>query len=96
MDEAQEFEAFVSEVEPRLSRALVAVYGFERGRDATAEALGWAWEHRDQLGKLDSPVAYLFASEQVGPSAATNRSYSKGPSTPSRGSSQDSGRLWRI
>jgi DNA-directed RNA polymerase specialized sigma24 family protein len=60
MDEVREFEAFVSEVEPRLSRALVAIYGFDRGREATAEALGWAWEHRDLLGKLDNKVAYLF------------------------------------
>ena len=70
MDEAQEFEAFFSEVEPRLSRALVAVYGSERGREATAEALGWAWEHRHQLGKLDSPVAYLF---RVGTSRTKHR-----------------------
>jgi hypothetical protein len=47
MDQAQrpEFEAFVHDVEPRLRRALVAAYGFERGREATADALSWSWEH---------------------------------------------------
>jgi hypothetical protein len=34
-----DFEAFVKAAEPRLSRALAAAYGFEDGRDATADAL---------------------------------------------------------
>jgi len=42
---AAEFEGFVRESEPRLRRALVAAYGFEEGRDATAEALAYGWEH---------------------------------------------------
>jgi RNA polymerase sigma factor (sigma-70 family) len=58
-DEAS-FRRFVLEVEPRLRRALVATYGLDRGREATAEALGWAWENRDQLEKIDSPVRYLY------------------------------------
>jgi DNA-directed RNA polymerase specialized sigma24 family protein len=58
-DEAS-FRQFVLTVEPRLRRALVASYGLERGRDATAEALGWAWEHRARLSSLDSPVPYLY------------------------------------
>lgn len=40
----RDFEAFVRESEPKLSRALAAAYGFEDGRDATAEALAYAWE----------------------------------------------------
>ncbi|MDE3082993.1 MAG: sigma-70 family RNA polymerase sigma factor [Acidobacteriota bacterium] len=55
-----EFEAFILEVEPPLRRALVAAYGFERGRDATAEALGWAWENWDRAKHLENRVAYLF------------------------------------
>ena len=39
------FETFFAETEPRLRRALVAAYGPERGRDAAAEALAYAWEH---------------------------------------------------
>src|ERR1700733_9721422 len=44
-----DFEAFVRATEPRLSRALAAAYGFEDGRDATAEALAYACEHWDRL-----------------------------------------------
>jgi DNA-directed RNA polymerase specialized sigma24 family protein len=37
------FERFVEDAGPRLGRALAAVYGFEDGRDTTAEALAYAW-----------------------------------------------------
>lgn len=72
MDEAtlEEFERFVQDVEPSLRRALVAAYGFERGRDATAEALGWAWEHWGRAKVLDNKVAYLF---RVGQSKCRDR-----------------------
>ncbi len=70
MDEAREFEAFVIEVEPRLRSALVAAYGLDRGREATSAALGWAWEHRGQLGKLENNVAYLY---RVGQSSTRGR-----------------------
>lgn len=78
-----EFEAFVYDVEPPLRRALIAAYGFERGRDATAEALGWAWEHWDQARNLDNKVAYLF---RVGQSKSRDR---KAPVTFERGESND-------
>jgi len=42
-DDPAVFERFVEEARPRLSRALAALYGFEDGRDATAEALAYAW-----------------------------------------------------
>jgi DNA-directed RNA polymerase specialized sigma24 family protein len=64
MDEVQQFEAFVSEVEPRLRSALVASYRLDRGRDATAAALGWAWEHRGRLTEVDNKVAFLFKVAQ--------------------------------
>jgi DNA-directed RNA polymerase specialized sigma24 family protein len=54
------FETFVSEVEPRLRRALVAAYGMETGREATADALSWAWEHWNRLEDVANPVAYLY------------------------------------
>lgn len=38
------FSWLVSEAEPRLRDVLVALYGPERGREATVEALNWAWE----------------------------------------------------
>jgi DNA-directed RNA polymerase specialized sigma24 family protein len=69
VDEA-EFEAFVIQVEPRLRNALVATYGLDRGRDATAAALGWAWEHRMQLAKLENSAAYLY---RVGQSSTRRR-----------------------
>jgi len=56
----EEFQAMVAVVEPRLRRALVAAYGFDKGREATAAALAWAWEHRRRLRKIDQKVAYLF------------------------------------
>jgi RNA polymerase sigma factor (sigma-70 family) len=54
------FEGFHAAVEPRLRRALVAAYGVQDGVEATAEALAWAWEHRDRLQDIEQPVGYLF------------------------------------
>lgn len=62
-----EFKRFVEEVEPRLHRALVAHYGWEAGREAAAEALAFAWEHRSRVLGMDNPTGYLF---RVGQSAA--------------------------
>ncbi len=59
-DEATSFERFVNDCEPQLRRALVAAYGPDRGRDATAEALGWAWEHWDDVRSMTRPVGYLY------------------------------------
>ncbi|HTW98912.1 MAG TPA: hypothetical protein VMD59_09055 [Acidimicrobiales bacterium] len=61
---AGDFEGFVLEVEPRLRAALVACYGAERGRDATAEALAYAWEHWDRFAGIEHPAAYLFRVAQ--------------------------------
>jgi DNA-directed RNA polymerase specialized sigma24 family protein len=54
------FECFVHDVEPRLRRALVAAYGSQRGREATAEALSWAWENWDRVRAMTYPHRYLF------------------------------------
>ena len=70
MDSADAFESFVMDVEPRLRRALIAVYGRERGHEATAEALAWAWEHWRRCRSLDNPVGYLF---RVGQSRSRRR-----------------------
>jgi DNA-directed RNA polymerase specialized sigma24 family protein len=61
---AAEFECFVRETEPRLRRALVAAYGFEDGRDAVAEALGFAWEHWDRVRGMANAAGYLFRVAQ--------------------------------
>lgn len=64
------FTAFVRRVEPGLRRALVATYGPMRGREAAAEALGYAWEHWERIGSMDNPVGYLY---RVGQSRTRRR-----------------------
>lgn len=54
------FESFMAVTEPRLRRALVAAYGPERGRDATAEALAYAWENWHRLSQMKNLPGYLF------------------------------------
>ena len=56
----QEFELFLEEIEPRLRRAHFAALGIDRGREATAEALAWAWEHWHRLQRIKNPGGYLF------------------------------------
>jgi DNA-directed RNA polymerase specialized sigma24 family protein len=62
-----EYDRLVAPVNERVRRALVAHYGVEVGTDATADAMGWAWEHLDRLSGLHNPAGYLF---RVGQSAA--------------------------
>ena len=59
------FERFVEEAGPRLSRALASVYGFEDGRDATAEALAYAWENWQVLQHIENLPGYLFRVGQT-------------------------------
>jgi RNA polymerase sigma-70 factor (ECF subfamily) len=54
------FVSFVQEVEPRLRRALVAGFGVDTGREATAEALAYGWEHWDRIRQMDNPAGYLY------------------------------------
>lgn len=74
------FAAFVHEVEPRLLHALVACYGPVDGREATVDALSWAWEHWDQLAGVANEVGYLY---RVGQSAT--RRFSARPIPHDRG-----------
>lgn len=60
-----EFESFVEEHEPRLRRALIAAYGPQDGRDATAAALAYAWEHWEQVSVMDNPAGYLYRVGQT-------------------------------
>jgi RNA polymerase sigma-70 factor (ECF subfamily) len=70
-DEAREaFAAFVAEHEPALRRSLVAAFGAEIGRDATAEALARAWARWDRVSGLRNPPGYVF---QVGRNVARRR-----------------------
>ena len=54
------FVGFVSEAEPSLRRALSAAFGSEVGREATAEALAYGWEHWDRVGVMKNPAGYLY------------------------------------
>jgi len=54
------FEDFFGMAEPLLRHALVAAVGRERGRDATAEALAYGWEHWSDLRSMTNPVGYLY------------------------------------
>jgi DNA-directed RNA polymerase specialized sigma24 family protein len=65
-----EFEQFVRDVEPRLRRALVARYGPDAGREATIDALAWAWEHKGRLRELSNPSGYLY---RIGQSRSRQR-----------------------
>jgi RNA polymerase sigma factor (sigma-70 family) len=64
-DEAASFERFAIEVEPRLRRALVATYGTQVGREATVDALAYAWEHREQIVGMANPAGYLYRVGQT-------------------------------
>lgn len=68
--DAHDFETFFADAEPRLRRALVAGFGYDRGRDALAEAMGWAWEHWDELRPISNPIGYLY---RVGQSRTRRR-----------------------
>jgi len=58
--ETASFAEFVAAVEPRLRRALTAGWGIELGREATAEALAWAWAHWPEVQTFDNPAGYLY------------------------------------
>ena len=51
--DADAFARFVANVRPALLQALVATYGPVDGREATVDALSWAWEHWDRVVEMD-------------------------------------------
>src|SRR4051812_48440773 len=63
--EATAFEEFFVRVEPRLRAALTSLYGADLGREATAEALAWAYEHWDRVRGMEYPIAYLYRVGQT-------------------------------
>lgn len=64
------FETLVEELRTRLARAFASAYGVERGQEALAEALAWAWEHADQVLAMENPGGYLY---RVGQSRSRSR-----------------------
>ncbi len=73
-----DFDRFVATAEQRLRRALVASYGPVIGRDATVDALSWAWEHWDRLQGMDNPVGYLYRVGQTASARYLSASNSEG------------------
>jgi DNA-directed RNA polymerase specialized sigma24 family protein len=64
------FCEFIEKTEPQLHRALVAKLGWETGREATAEALAFAWENWAKVTKMHNPTGYLY---RVGTSRVRQR-----------------------
>jgi len=56
----ESFTRFVERVGPGLTQALVAALGGEVGREMSAEALAYGWEHWDRVGTLENPAGYLY------------------------------------
>ncbi len=66
----ESFTAFVKETEPRLRHALVAAFGQDRGLEATAVALAYAFEHWERIKSMENPAGYLY---RVGRSGSVER-----------------------
>lgn len=64
------FESFFVTHEPVVRRVLVAGFGPEVGRDAAAEAFGWAWSTWPRAARLQNPAGYLY---RVGANRAKRR-----------------------
>lgn len=73
------FTEFVKRNEPKLRIALLAAYGGERGREATAEALAYAWEHWERISVMEKPLGYLY---RVGQSKSRPRRRPRPAPTP--------------
>lgn len=54
-----EFSDFIRANESSMRRVLTAAYGSELGREATAEALAYGWQHWERLRTLGNPAGYL-------------------------------------
>ena len=65
------FVAFVREVEPKLRRALVAGFGVDIGREATAEALAYGWEHWRGCAKGDPRGDLYRGPSELGETSST-------------------------
>ena len=65
-----DFERFFGEAEPRLRRAFAAAFGSDRGSDALAEAMAWAWEHWGDVQRMSNAIGYLY---RVGQSRTRRR-----------------------
>ncbi|MEZ5245576.1 MAG: sigma-70 family RNA polymerase sigma factor [Acidimicrobiales bacterium] len=60
----EEFDVFVTRVQPQLERALAGHLPAPMVGDAVAEALAYAWEHRDRVLPMTNPAGYLYRVAQ--------------------------------
>lgn len=75
-----EFAEFVADIEPSLRRALAEEFGPAAGREATVDALAFAWANWDRVASADDATAYLL---KVGQTAAErHRPLATGDVTP--------------
>lgn len=75
-----EFIEFVADIEPSLRRALAEEFGPAAGREATVDALAFAWANWDRVAASDDATAYLL---KVGQTAAErHRPLATGDVTP--------------
>lgn len=88
-DPSATFASFFEQAEPRLRSALSGAFGTELGRDAAADALAWAWQHRERLHDLDNPIGYLY---RVGRSRALRHVRRREVPRPSDGEGMDEAR----
>ena len=79
MTDEADFTEFLHVAGPRLRRALASLYGPERGREAAAEALAYAWEHWDKVKELSHPVSYLYRVGQSRTRGRKRRSFVERP-----------------
>lgn len=64
MQEAVSVDSFTEwavEAEPRIRQSLTAGFGYQVGMDATADALGFAWERWDAIAAMQNPVGYVYS-----------------------------------
>ncbi len=54
------FRGFVAENEPRLRQALSASLGSQLGRQATVDALSYAWENWARIERMANPIGYVY------------------------------------
>ena len=74
----ESFSDFARVAEPRLRRALTALYGTETGKDVAAEALVEGWRRWDRVQRMRNPVGYLYSiGRNIGrrPARATPRQF---------------------
>lgn len=56
----ESFEGFLRDTEDRLRYALVAGYGAQRGLEAAADAMSYAWENWERIRSMENPAGYVY------------------------------------